>query len=311
MPYVPRIDERGAPAGGYSAEFTDTQARRHWHTQLSFVRSLMLGSSWEGLHAILVSSASPQLERMRSIIGSTWPLASSHLHAVSINKSADDVILARCGRPVTEGFQNSTCETLQNGQCPTAILSTLRSFYGQWEKAAVCFKHVQTIESEREQHFRFVIKMRPDWAFRRGPPLSALVDTSLVYARYRCAETSPVFLPPAYLSLTVHRDHDVIYRKQCPPGTLMYDDQLLIAPRKHAEALFGATRLRCPVSDKKVRSHVLHDCKSMWVQECFLTVYLQHFVRWPVYVGPIPIFWGAWQYADEYGLGWSGYSSQK
>jgi len=296
---------RGAPGGDYMYSFTAEQAKVHWMAQRSFVKSLMLGTHWNGLHAILTTDSS-QMNETLSLIKSTWDLPSSNLHAVWHNRSADEVISARCGEDAYLALLAGTEKRVRCTSCVNSALSNLRSFYGQWDKAAACFSRVLRIEMEHgTQRFQHVVKMRPDWAFRRGPTLTSLADTSTLYCRFRCAETKPRFLPPLYLSYTLHRDYNVIHRNSgaCPPGTLLFDDQFVIAPRRLASALFSASSLQCPFTDPRVSKAVEDDCKGYLIQECMLTVHLGG-----LHASPIPIHWGVWRYESEDSTGWSGYA---
>ena len=70
-------------------------ATLHWQQQMTFMRSLMLGEAWAGLHVVLVSD-SDDLEQTHRHLQRTWGLPEANLHAIRASGSAHQSAVDHC-----------------------------------------------------------------------------------------------------------------------------------------------------------------------------------------------------------------------
>ena len=70
-------------------------ATLHWQQQMTFMRSLMLGEAWAGLHVVLVSD-SDDLEQTHRHMQRTWGLPEANLHAIRAAGSAHQSAVDHC-----------------------------------------------------------------------------------------------------------------------------------------------------------------------------------------------------------------------
>lgn len=319
----------------------------HWETLKTFVRSLMIGADWHGLHVIVISD-SPILADATTVLAGTWGLPPAQVHAVSALATPDELVEQRCNdsSPASQELR-FTLESMPlvkqqvyRGRRPTMAETTalhLRSYFAQWSKMDACAPVIQRIEARARAPFRFVVKMRPDYPFRRGPALASLQDEKVMYSRWRCADSHAV--PRSYRSYQTHSIKGAVFstgpdpvvdseQQGCAqsrreagywPGTpaSILDDMFVVAPRKLAAIfLLNAGSLPCPVSDARVLALVnSSQCGGRAWAECWFTAHVAMQMRVPrvggSFVGPIPVMWGTQGGVSGnpvHGvLGWGGY----
>jgi len=319
----------------------DAKAVAHWTQQAGFARKLLLGApSWDGLHVILANDAAKaDMKWTAKSIREIWHLPQSNVHEVYYPINVSQAVAHRCGN--TRGLPIDTplndtqpwiwarkvChwgnQSRGDVKCPGALDANYRSFYVQWVKAAACFARVKEIEELESQwrsksplaarftspKFEFVVKARDDWPFTDAPPLVSMrvgqrstfhtqSTETLVYARVRCAPVSHR-VPVSFHSMNTHNPWSI--NGGCPLGTYFMDDQLVIAPRARADALFRAETLSCPNVNQSIRDAVKFWCGGFAIPECFLYVHLQlEPVQWIhsyrldsrlTVFAPIPVMW--------------------
>ena len=183
----------------------------------------MLGSSWNGLHAFLVTDAKPAaLAEHRAHIQHHWSLPASRVHSTRVNETATTIVRKRCrtieGGRYRRPESGSFCS---RPGCRRNLPLAVAAYYAQWTKAALCFQQVQRLEAQWRDtsgDFRFVLKMRPDWPFVSAPPLKSFESytRAIVYSRFRCARTTPLLLPPIYYG--GNTKHIMAINANCAPG---------------------------------------------------------------------------------------------
>ena len=73
-------ERKGGGVSGFLPARNTSMLEPHWETLKTFVRSLMIGADWHGLHVIVISD-SPILADATTVLAGTWGLPPAQVHA--------------------------------------------------------------------------------------------------------------------------------------------------------------------------------------------------------------------------------------
>ena len=274
---------------------------RHWAQAATYLRSLLAGRSWTGLHAFaVVDGSQEEFELTRSALtnASLWGLPEANVHALRQTIPPMTFVQAACGAASQRDAIADFCTRLihssgtnksqlaRGGVCRQAMPISLMRFYTQWGRAKACCEQVEQLEARCGRRFEWLIKMRPDWNFvadRRQTNIAALEafeslagSGPTVHARLRCGPDELLPRRPTEAELRQHGPKQFLMANEAFLAQNVHNkyalnigcyhnvtiiDESLVITRRPESPVCAASSLPCPLANNEVAASVFSACR--------------------------------------------------